>query len=45
MLAGWFVDEVLQAYLGTSLTLMVSFVGSTVIFFVARRWLKEMRDG
>jgi hypothetical protein len=45
MLAGWFIDEVLWTYLGPSLTLIVSFAGSTVVFFVARKWLKGMRDG
>jgi uncharacterized membrane protein YdjX (TVP38/TMEM64 family) len=43
MLAGWIIDEVLWPYLGTGLTLLVSFAGSTVIFFVARNWLREMR--
>ena len=45
MLAGWIIDEVLQPYLGTGLTLFLSFVASTVVFFVARQWLKGLRNG
>jgi len=45
MLAGWIVDAMLEPFLGTGVTLVVSFVGSTVAFFFVRRWLKELRDG
>jgi hypothetical protein len=44
MLAGWMIDEMLQPYLGTGPTLTLSFAGSTVVFFVALRWLKDLRD-
>ena len=44
MLAGWMIDSVLEPYLGMGLTLMLSFAGSTVVFFLARRWLKDLRD-
>jgi hypothetical protein len=44
MLAGWMIDGVLQPFLGVGLTLMLSFVGSTLVFFVAQRWLKDLRD-
>ena len=44
MLAGWMIDGALQAYLGSGLTLVLSFVASTVIFFLTHRWLKELRD-
>ena len=43
MLAGWLIDELLQPYLGVGLTLMLSFAGSTVVFFVAKKWLKDLR--
>jgi hypothetical protein len=43
MLAGWIIDDALQPYLGTGPTLILSFVGSTVAFFFARRWLLELR--
>jgi uncharacterized membrane protein YdjX (TVP38/TMEM64 family) len=43
--AGWIIDDMLQPLLGMGLTLLVSFAGSTVIFFVARKWLRELRDG
>jgi hypothetical protein len=43
MLAGWMIDAALQPYLGTGLTLVLSFVGSTVVFFVALKWLKDLR--
>ncbi len=43
LLAGWVADGLLQPYLGTSVTLLLSFAVSTVVFFVARRWLLELR--
>ena len=45
LLAGWIIDGMIQPFLGTNVSLVVSFVGSTVAFFVVRRWLKELRDG
>jgi hypothetical protein len=44
MLAGWMIDDLLQPYLGTGPTLVLSFAGSTVVFFVALTWLKNLRD-
>ncbi len=44
MLAGWVIDDMLEPLLGMRLTLVVSFAGSTVVFFVARKWLRELRD-
>jgi hypothetical protein len=43
LLAGWVADGLLQPYLGTGVTLLPSFAVSTVVFFVARRWLLELR--
>jgi hypothetical protein len=43
--AGWLVDDLFQPYLGTGMTLMLSFVVSTVVFFMVRRWLNELRHG
>ena len=43
MLAGWIIDDVFQPFLGTGPTLVLSFVGSTIAFFFARSWLKELR--
>ena len=45
MLVGWVVDALLHPYLGTGATLLVSFVFSTAAFFMARRWLDELRHG
>jgi len=45
LLAGWVIDAMLQPFLGMGLTLVLSFAGSTVVFFIVRRWLKELRDG
>jgi hypothetical protein len=45
MLVGWVVDDVLGPLLGTGVTLFLSFLISTVAFFMARKWLKELRDG
>ena len=44
-LAGWILDSVLDPVLGVGPTLIVSFAASTIIFFMARQWLKRLRDG
>ncbi len=44
-LAGFMIDGVFQPLLGTGPTLLLSFVVSTVVFFVVKRWLKNLRDG
>jgi hypothetical protein len=45
MLLGWIIDDALQPFLGTGVTLLISFVASTVVFFMVRNWLKQLRDG
>lgn len=45
VLLGWLISALLQPYLGTGATLMLSFVISTVAFFMVRRWLNELRHG
>ena len=45
ILVGWIIDTLLQPYLGTGATLIPSFVISGVAFFMARKWLNELRDG
>jgi hypothetical protein len=42
-LGGWMMDELLQPYLGLGFTLLLSLVGSTLIFYYVRRWLVELR--
>ena len=42
-LAGWIIDALVQPYLGTGVTLVLSFACSTAIFFVVRQWLMELR--
>lgn len=42
-LAGWLIGDQIQPFLGAVPTLLVSFVGSAVVFFVARRWLINLR--
>jgi uncharacterized protein YybS (DUF2232 family) len=44
-MVGWVVDALLQPYLGPGATLILSMVISTVAFFMARRWLNELRRG
>ena len=41
--AGWFMDDLLEPYLGMGFTLALSFVCSTVIFLMVRKWLNELR--
>lgn len=43
LLAGWMIDDLLQPFLGLGATLLLSFVGSTVVFFIARKWLLDLR--
>jgi uncharacterized membrane protein YdjX (TVP38/TMEM64 family) len=45
MLAGWMIDGLLGPFLGDGGTLLASLVGSSVVFYVARRWLIALRDG
>lgn len=45
ILVGWIIDALLRPYLGGGATMILSFVVSTVCFFVARRWLNELRNG
>jgi len=45
IVVGWVVDALFQPYLGTGATLILSFVISTVAFFMARRWLNDLRHG
>lgn len=45
MLAGWIIDDTLLPFLGMGPTLLASFIGSTVVFFVVRKWLRELRGG
>lgn len=45
ILVGWVIDALFQPYLGTVATLILSFVISTGAFFMARRWLNELRHG
>lgn len=42
-IAGWVIDDLAQPFLGTGFTLFLSFVASTVVFFMVRRWLTELR--
>jgi uncharacterized membrane protein YdjX (TVP38/TMEM64 family) len=42
-IAGWLLDELLQPLLGTGVTLALSFVGSTLAFYYARQWLRDLR--
>jgi hypothetical protein len=42
-LSGWIVDDLFQPYLGTSATLVLSLVCSTLVFFVGRKWLIDLR--
>jgi hypothetical protein len=44
-IAGWLVDDLLDPLVGVNVTLLLSFVISTVVFFWARRWLIDLRDG
>jgi hypothetical protein len=42
-LAGWLIGDLLDPYFGTGVTLLLSFVCSTVLFFVIRNWLIRLR--
>ncbi len=42
-LAGWVLDDVLQPFLGTGVTMVLTLVASTLVYFYVRRWLVELR--
>jgi hypothetical protein len=42
-LAGWMLDDLFQPYLGTGVTLVLSLACSTLVFFVGRKWLIDLR--
>jgi hypothetical protein len=42
-LGGWMIQELFQPYLGLGITLLVSLIGSSLIFFYVRRWLVDLR--
>ena len=42
-LAGWLIGDLVQPYLGMGVTMILSLACSTVVFFVARKWLIELR--
>jgi hypothetical protein len=42
-LAGWLVDGLIQPVFDTGVALILSLVVSTVVFFLARRWLIDLR--
>jgi hypothetical protein len=44
-LLGFVIDDLLQPFLGTGVTLVISFAASTVVFYYVRNWLKQLRDG
>jgi len=41
--AGWMIDDLVQPYLGVGARVVLSLVCTTVIFFVARKWLRDLR--
>ena len=43
-LAGFLIDGVLRPFLGLGPTLLISLAATTVVFFVSRKWLRELRD-
>ncbi len=42
-LAGYVLDDLVQPYLGTGMTMLLTLVASTLIFFYVRRWLVDLR--
>ena len=43
MVAGWLIDAALEPLLGTGVTLTLSLGASTIVFFAAKKWLKDLR--
>jgi hypothetical protein len=44
MLAGWLVDGMLEPFLGSGPTLVISFLVSSIVFYFAQKFLKDLRD-
>ena len=45
MISGWMIDGVLDPWVDGGLSVTLSLVASTVVFFVMRNWLRRLRDG
>ena len=43
--AGWIVDGLLERSFGWGVTMILSFVVSVAVFFAARKWLIDLREG
>lgn len=43
--AGWLIDGLFRPFFGASTTLVLSLLGSTVIYVLVRRWLLALRGG
>ena len=43
--AGWIVDSLLEPSFGWGMTVILSFVVSVAVFFAARKWLIDLREG
>jgi hypothetical protein len=45
IIAGWLIDGMFEGWLDSGATFALSLVGSTVVFFLMRNWLRRLRDG
>jgi hypothetical protein len=44
-IGSWIVDSVIAPYAGIEIRLFVGIIDSILIYFYARRWLINLRDG
>jgi len=44
-IGSWVIDSMVGSFLGFEARIFLSLIDSTLIYFYARRWLLQLRDG
>jgi hypothetical protein len=44
-IVSWMIDAVIEPYAGIGTRIVISLIDSTFVYFYARRWLINLRDG
>jgi len=44
-IGSWLIDAIVESFLGFEARLFLSLIDSALIYFYARRWLLQLRDG
>lgn len=44
-LVGWMIDAVIEPFMGIEARIFIGLITSTFIYYYARNWLRNLRDG